>query len=604
MATQQPAPLPASAAECRRLGWDQVDIILVTGDAYVDHPSFGVALIGRLLQDLGYRVAILAQPRFNSPEDFRQFGPPRLFFGITAGNLDSIVANYSGNGKVRDTDAYSPHGSPWRSNIQSKENRYRPDRATLIYANLARAAYKDTAIVLGGVEASLRRFIHYDYKQERLRGSMLTDAKADILLYGMAEGAITEVARRLQQGESLYGIPGSCLRLTDRELQHHFPDAPHHEAITLLPSWQDIHHTTARFLDAEQTIDTHARALSPSLLLQGQQSGWVLQFPAPPPLTSREMDHIYGLPFTRKPHPATPDIPAYRMIRHSITIVRGCSGNCSFCAIARHQGAVISSRSSDSIVHEASVISKMDDFSGTISDLGGPTANLYKTHCNRSTCTRHDCLFPKVCPHLRIDEDAFLDLLTRVSAIRGVDHLFISSGLRMGLLLKTPRLLQQIITDHTPGSLKIAPEHTEKEVLNLMHKEEHQLLKDFVQECRRLAARMNKKVHFTPYIITAHPGCTVQHNRAMQAKLHQLGLQVRQPQDFTPTPGTLSTAMYVTELHCDKKTPIFVAKKRSDRMAQRQAIERKAPAKKMTRPQQTTPQGPSKPHKRKRRRKK
>ena len=335
------AHLPVSRQECKALGWDYVDIVLVTGDAYIDHPSFGVALIGRLLESHGYRVAILPQPHYDQTDDFRQFGRPRLFFGITAGNLDSIVANYSGNGKVRSSDAYSPNGNPWFGSEQTKVNRRRPDRASLLYANLARAAFKDVPVILGGIEASLRRFIHYDYKQERLRGSVLTDAKADLLVYGMGEKSIIETARRISENMPVDLIDGTCRRLTDREMTLQFPDMScpdNGQKIRLLPSWADIEKDKNLFMEAERTIDLQARGCSREILAQRQQSSWIVQYPASPPLTTAELDALYQLPFSRKPHPTTPDIPAYTMIRHSITIVRGCSGNCSFCAISRHQG--------------------------------------------------------------------------------------------------------------------------------------------------------------------------------------------------------------------------------------------------------------------------
>jgi uncharacterized radical SAM protein YgiQ len=570
--------LPTTRQECQARGWGHVDIILVTGDAYIDHPSFGVALIGRLLEVHGYRVVILPQPRYHHVDDFRQFGRPSLFFGITAGNLDSIVANYSGNGKVRTVDNYSACGNPWFDREQIKNNRRRPDRATLIYANLAKAAYKDVLVILGGIEASLRRFIHYDYKQERLRGSVLTDAKADLLVYGMGEKSIIEIAKRVSEKKHLQGIPGTCQRFADEEISTGFPP-PSPSGRTLkvhyLPSWEEIKKNKQLFMEAERIIDLQARSCSQEILVQHQQSSWLVQYPSFPPMTTEEMDRIYEMPFTRKPHPATPDIPAYTMIRHSITIVRGCSGNCSFCAITRHQGPVISTRSKDSILREASLVRDMEDFGGTITDLGGPTANLYGTRCLLKTCKKHDCLYPKVCDHLQVDEKALLDVLKSVAAIPGIMHVFISSGLRMELLLRTPFLLEALISEHLPGSIKIAPEHTEDEVLSLMHKEPHRYLCEFLRQCKIVARKINRKILFTPYIITAHPGCTLEHTKAMAKKLDKLELHVRQFQDFTPTPGTLSTAMYVTNLHRDQNTPLFVPRNQSDKKKQRSILEEK-----------------------------
>ncbi len=567
--------LPTTSQECEKLGWEYVDIVLVTGDAYIDHPAFGVALIGRLLEHHGYRVAILPQPRYDRTDDFERFGRPRLFFGITAGNLDSIVANYTGNGKVRFHDAYSPNGNAWFSEEQSKSNRRRPDRATLIYSNLARAAYKDVPTILGGVEASLRRFIHYDYKQERLRGSVLTDAKGDLLVYGMGEKSILEIASRLAGKQPLDTLHGTCRRLTDKEMLLEFPQyAGSGRTVRLLPSWTEIQTNRDLFLEAEQIIDRQARSCSDAVLAQRQQSSWLIQYPAQVPLSTAEMDALYDLPYSRMPHPSTPEVPAHRMIRNSITIVRGCSGNCSFCAICRHQGPIVSSRSKRSILQEAGRIRNSDNFDGTITDLGGPTANLYKTECSRKLCKKHDCLYPEVCRHLHIDGNALSELLAEISKLAGIEHVFISSGLRMELLLKTPHLLESLISKYLPGAMKIAPEHTEDDILILMHKEPHEKLLEFLAQCRAIAQKTGRKVVINPYIITAHPGCTEQHTARMAKKLKKLGLQVRQFQDFTPTPGTLSTAMYVTGLHRDTQKRIFIPKKASERKGQRQLLEK------------------------------
>ncbi len=569
--TDTPSPnhfLPASREEMTARGWDRVDIVLVTGDAYVDHPSFGIALIGRLLEANGYRVAVLAQPRHDDEEEFRRFGPPRLFFGISAGNLDSIVANYTGNAKVRDIDSYSPAGNPYFGKERQKKSRRRPDRASIRYASLARAAYRDVPVVLGGLEASLRRFTHWDYQQEKLRNSVLADAKADLLVYGMGERAVLEIARRLAEGASLQGIAGTCERLTDREKEERtFAGQP-----LTLPSWSEINNDQKKFLEAEATIDRHARALSSAPLLQRQQSGWLLQHGWPTPLSQEELDALYQLPFTRLPHPEAGEVPAHRMVRHSVTILRGCYGNCAFCAITRHQGPMVVSRSSFSVLAEIRQVAARPDFDGTVTDLGGPTANMYGTRCTKA-CTKRDCLLPKVCPNLEIDQGVFLELLRAAAKLPGVEHVFVSSGLRMELLLRTPELLRQILLHHTPGALKIAPEHTEDEVLRLMHKPGGGLLEDFLTTCRRIGRESGKKILFTPYFISSHPGCTVEHMRRLATEAGRLGLSLRQFQDFTPTPGTLSTAMYLAG--CDLKGhPIAVARNAGERRQQRSILER------------------------------
>lgn len=569
-------PLPITWEECKARGWAYLDILLVTGDGYIDHPSFGVALIGRLLESHGYKVAVLSQPRFDDNQDFLQFPSPRLFCGITAGCLDSIVANYSGNGKVRNSDNYSPDGNPWRTGDRSKKDRRRPDRATLIYTSLARSAFQGVPIVLGGIEASLRRFVHYDYKQDKLRGSFLTDAKADILVYGMGEKAVIKIAEKLRLGNGLDSIPGTCQRLTEEQLRSHYPhlEIKNSRETAILPSLDQIAGDKNLFLDAEIEIDRNLRAGSRRLLLQKQQSHWVLQHPVPAPLTPIELDKLYDLPFSRKPHPESQKIPAHRMIEHSVTIVRGCSGNCSFCAITRHQGPAIISRSKQSIIRECKQIAGMDSFRGTISDLGGPTANLYGTTCTIGGCKKRDCLYPKLCSHLHIDEELFLDLLKTVSGIEKIKHLFISSGLRMEILLQTPELLKRIARYHTPGSLKIAPEHSENDLLSLMHKEPHSLLQEFVARCREIGRESGKKVLLTPYVITSHPGSTVEHSRRMVRSMKKLDLQIRKFQDFTPTPGTLSTAMYVTGRQPGSKKPLFVPRNQTERTKQREIIEK------------------------------
>ncbi|MFN2365550.1 MAG: YgiQ family radical SAM protein [Desulfurivibrionaceae bacterium] len=558
--------LPASRREMLARGWDRPDVVLVTGDAYVDHPSFGVSLIGRWLEAHGYKVAILAQPRHQDSRDFRQFGEPRLFFGITGGNLDSIVANYTGSGKVRDQDSYSPGGNPYFGRIKCRRERRRPDRAASRYGALAREACPGVPIILGGLEASLRRFVHYDYQQARLRASVLTDAKADLLVYGMAEQAILTIAERLADNQPLSGIPGTCERLTEKE----YRQRARSEAPLPLPSWSEIEETPAAFMAAELAIDKEARAMSGQALCQKQQAMHVWQNRPAPPLEAPALDRLYNLPFQRTAHPDSGDIPAWRMVRDSVTIVRGCSGNCAFCAITRHQGAVVTSRSLESIVAEVRKIAGTGQFRGTISDLGGPTANLFATSCRVEKCRKHDCFFPNLCKNLEIDEERFLALLDRCEKVAGVKHLHISSGLRMELLLKTPKLLKRLIARHLPGAMKIAPEHTEDEVLRVMHKPGGRLLEDFLKLCRQLAG--SRPLRFVPYFIASHPGCSEGNMKSLAQKVEKLGLEVRQFQDFTPTPGTISTAMYVTGLDRDGNK-ITVARGATARRKQREVLE-------------------------------
>lgn len=560
--------LPTTHSEMLARGWDRPDIVLVTGDAYVDHPTFGIALIGRWLESQGYKVAILAQPRHHDHQDFLGFGAPRLFFGITGGNLDSIVSNYTGNARVRDEDSYSPGGNPYFGNKKQKSERRRPDRATIRYASLARAAFPEVPIILGGLEASLRRFVHYDYQQARLRASALTDAKADLLVFGMGEQAILSIARRIERNEPLSGIPGTCERLTEKEFNLRNKQEPSQP----LPSWQEISAKNANFMKAELAVDEHARSLSTKPLSQKQQAMYLWQNQPAAPLAQDELDILYNLPFQYVPHPNTPDIPAWRMVRHSVTIVRGCSGNCSFCAITRHQGPLVTSRSVASIAGEVKKISALSHFRGTISDLGGPTANLFATSCRIKNCKKHDCFYPELCKNLEPNEETFLELLDECEKIPGVKHLFISSGLRMELLLKTGKLLKKLLQKHLPGNMKIAPEHTEDNVLRLMHKPGGRLLPDFIERCRQLIGK--DKLQFIPYFISSHPGCSEKDMERLGEQARKIGLEVRQFQDFTPTPGTISTAMYVTGLDRDTGKKIQVAKGTTARKKQRQILER------------------------------
>ncbi len=557
-------------------GWDQVDVVLVTGDAYIDHPSFGISLIGRWLEAHGFRVGIISQPRLDTLEDISALGRPRLFFGVSAGNLDSIVANYTGNCRVRDTDAYSPEGNPYFPDMdRGKTGRRRPDRAVIRYANLVRQAFPGVFLVAGGLEASLRRFIHYDFQQQLLRNSILTDAKADLLVYGMGERAILEIARMLDDGVNPSGIAGTCERLSQREFQERIGSCGNE--LIFLPSWNEIAQARTRFLEAEIAIDRATRSADPPVLVQRQKSGqWIWQNRRASSMTTTELDQLYELPFSRMVHPFFGQVPAYEMIRHSITVVRGCCGNCAFCAINRHQGARVVSRSPGSVIKEAEMVAAMPGFRGTITDLGGPTANLYGVRCDRmDLCSRRDCLFPSLCRHLKIDGSRFSRLLQQVSRIKGVEHLFVSSGLRMDLLIRTPELLERIVRNHTPGALKIAPEHTESQVLRFMHKPDGDLLVRFLKMVREIKVRgRSGRAEVTAYFITAHPGCTLDHMKAMARRLRELRLSVRQFQDFTPTPGTLSTAMYVTGLSIPGGKRIFVARKRSERAAQRRVLER------------------------------
>ncbi len=564
--------LPVTKAEMHEFGWNEIDIVLVTGDAYIDHPSFGIAIIGRLLASHGYKVALLPQPRHIACEDFKRFGRPRLFFGISAGNLDSIVANYTGNARIRDVDAYSPEGNPYFDNTKEKKSRIRPDRATIRYAQLAREAYSDVPVILGGIEASLRRFVHYDFQQEKLRASALEDSKADLLVYGMGETQITEIAKRCETNQSLSGISGTCEIIN--ESLHCGSDEDNKNSLTL-PSFGAISENREDFLIAELIIESNAQAINPKILFQKQKSRWIRQNPPHSPLNAQELNNIYALPFTYAPHPAFKNIPAWNMIQNSITSVRGCPGNCSFCSITRHQGNIVISRDIDSILRETDKITKLAYFRGTINDIGGPTANLYGAGCKIGhKCSRKDCLNPEPCKNLDFNPEKFINLLKTLRCTKNINHIFVSSGLRYDLLLHTPGLMEELLLYHTPGRLKIAPENLSDNVLRLMHKSSSEVFREFIKLTHKISEKYNKKPAILPYYIASHPGSTLEDMKITATESIKIGIKSCSLQDFTPTPGSISTAMYYSNLDRDTKKEIFVAKTRTHRREQREIAEK------------------------------
>ena len=540
--------LPMTPDEVRDAGWDGVDVVLVTGDAYVDHPSFGAAVIGRTLQKQGYTVAILSQPDWRSCEDFRTFGKPRLFFGITSGNMDSMINKYTALRKVRNDDAYSEGGEPFR----------RPDRAAIVYGCRAREAFKDVPVVMGGIESSLRRFAHYDYWSDEIRRSVLLDAKADLLVYGMGERQAVEIARRLSGGEDIRAmrdIPGTMYPLAGSGAS---PPSPGPNVL-YLPAFEEVKSDPEMFSLATKLIiekaapygaASTASATAPRLLVQTHGKKAVVQVGPPPPLTTGQMDALYELPYTRKPHPRyVRPIPAFTMIRNSVTAMRGCFGGCSFCAIALHQGRDIQSRSPSSIVREMERIASSKGFDGTITDIGGPTANMYmmggrdRLRCAR--CTRPSCLYPAVCPNLNTDHGPLIRLLRRARRVRGVKHVFVSSGIRMDLALRSPEYIEEVARHHTGGRMKVAPEHVSERVLNLMKKPGIEVFERFVRLFEKFSPDKGDR-SVVPYIITSHPGTTITEAAELSRYLQKNGYRPREVQDFIPSPMTVSTSMYRT----------------------------------------------------------
>jgi len=535
-----PAPvLPMSRAEMDDLRWDACDVVLVTGDAYVDHPSFGVALIGRVLEAHGFRVGVIAQPDWRSAEPFRALGEPALFFGVTAGNMDSMVNRYTADRKHRSNDAYSPDDGP----------DLRPDRASLVYAQRCREAYSGVPVILGGIEASLRRAAHYDYWSDKVRRSLLLDAKADLILYGSAERAVVEVAHRLARGTPVGEF--TDLRGTVFARPTGTPD----DDAQRLPAYEEVRAEPLAFARAARTIHQHLHPDRGATLVQRHGDRDVVLRPPPVPLTTGELDRLYELPYTRRPHPAYAGrrLAAFEMIQNSITIVRGCSAGCTFCALAAHDGPVVQSRSRESVLREIErVRDTAPGFTGVISDLGGPTANLYGSACERpdgpGACRRLSCLHPRICKHLRAGHGALIKLYRQARQLQGVTQVLIGSGIRHDVALRSPEYVRELVRHHVGGYLKLAPEHVGAVTLDLMHKPDIDVFERFAERFAQESARVGKEQYIIPYFIAAHPGTDDGEMLAVALWLKRHGYRLDQVQTFLPAPMALATAMYHTGL--------------------------------------------------------
>ena len=577
-----PAPvLPMSREEMDLLGWDSCDIILVTGDAYVDHPSFGMAVIGRALEAQGFRVGIISQPDWTSAEDFRRLGKPNLFFGVTAGNMDSMVNRYTADRKIRSDDAYSPDG----------KGGTRPDRSVIVYAQRCREAYKDVPLIIGGIEASLRRIAHYDYWSDKIRRSVLIDSKADMLFYGNAERAIIELAHGLAAGKSLQEMreirgtafvlkqtPADWVELDSSELDepgelpshpdpyamepgcsqktvvHNIREVPREQrgrVVVRLPSYEQIKDDPVMYAHASRVFHLETNPGNARPLVQAHATREVWLNPPPLPLTTKELDRVFELPYTRKPHPAYGQarIPAYEMIRFSVNIMRGCFGGCTFCSITEHEGRIIQSRSEDSIVREVEAIRDLTpEFSGNISDLGGPTANMWRLHCKdvkiESACRRLSCVYPDICKNLNTDQTPLIHLYRRVRELSGIKRVFIASGLRYDLAVKTPAYVKELVTHHVGGYLKIAPEHSESGPLSHMMKPGMGSYDRFKQMFEKYSKEAGKEQYLIPYFIAAHPGTSDEDMMNLALWLKQNGFRPDQVQTFLPSPMAIASAMY------------------------------------------------------------
>ena len=558
--TSSAAPfLPMSRAEMQALGWDECDVVIVTGDAYVDHPSFGMAIIGRVLEAQGLRVGIIAQPDWQSAEAFRALGRPRLFFGITAGNMDSMVNRYTSERRLRHNDAYTPDGEGGR----------RPDRAVVVYAQRCREAYKGVPIVLGGIEAILRRVAHYDYWSDKLRRSVVLDAKADLVLYGNAERAVVDLARRLNSGEAIGDIDdlrGTLYARSAVPESWEVKDASHWDSqwqgrvrtpegrqpALRLPSLDDVSADKVAYAHASRVVHAETNPHNARALVQAHRDREVCLLPPPIPLTTEEMDAVYALPFRRLPHPSygKAKIPAYDMIRFSISIQRGCFGGCSFCSITEHEGRIIQSRSAESVLAELERLREEPGYTGVVSDLGGPTANMWRLGCKspkiEAACRRPSCLFPKVCSNLRTDHGPLIDLYRAARQAAGVKRVNIASGVRYDLAVEDPAYIRELVEHHVGGYLKIAPEHVAERPLAAMMKPGIGAYERFERLFNEASAKAGKKQFLIPYFIAAHPDTTDEDMLEVALWLKKHHYKLEQVQTFLPSPMSSATAMWHT----------------------------------------------------------
>jgi uncharacterized radical SAM protein YgiQ len=564
--------LPGSRKEMDALGWKQADIILFSGDAYVDHPSFGSAVIGRMLESAGYRVALIPQPNWQDDlRDFKKLGAPRLFFGVSAGNMDSMINHYTAARRRRHDDAYTSgnrHGA-------------RPDYPSIVYTKILKSLFPDTPVVLGGIEASLRRFTHYDYWKDILKPGILKDSGADYLFYGMAEYPIVYFADTLAQEKpisELHSIPN---------LQYFANEISGNSDIEMLASHEICMHDKAAFASNFVKIEQNANALEGKTLIQPIADQYLITNPSIPPLSTKKLDKIYSLPFTRIPHPRYHNkapIPAYEMIRHSVNIHRGCFGACAFCTIAAHQGRFVSSRSEKSIMKEVDKLTKMHDFKGHISDLGGPSANMYAMqpiNLNRCrVCKRASCIYPGICDNLNTDHTPLTKLYERVRNHQAVKKVTIGSGIRYDLILKAGEnyrraagsYLEQLIRFHVSGRLKVAPEHTEENVLKIMRKPGFELYQKLQSTFDRINNRHQLNQQLIPYFISSHPGCEYKDMQALSLKVKAGNIITEHAQDFTPTPMTLATVMYYTGKDPYTGKSVEVTKSLKEKAAQRDVL--------------------------------
>ena len=560
--------LPVTAQEMRALGWDAPDFVYVTGDAYVDHPSFGLAIISRVLEKNGYRVAMLPQPDWHSCEDFKRFGRPKLGFLVTAGVIDSMVNHYTAAKRGRSEDAYSPGGRAG----------HRPDRATAVYANRIREAYGSIPIAIGGVEASLRRFAHYDYWDDRVRNSMLVDSCADVLMFGMGERSILRVAEWIREGRDFaeMRIPGTCVMA--REVPEGFIE---------IPSMEETAKDKRTYAEAFKMQYDQQDPVRGKPVAQKHGKRYLLQNVPDMPLTRAEMDAVYALPYKRTWHPMYDKmggVPAISEVQFSISAVRGCFGACNFCALTFHQGRIVTSRSKESIVAEGKLLTKLPGFKGYIHDVGGPTANFREPACAKQlkcgACKDRQCLFPEPCKNMKADHREYIEILRALREIDGVKKVFVRSGIRFDYVLRDAKsgFLSELVKHHISGQLKVAPEHISNRVLSYMGKPEHDVFEDFAHRYKQANANAHMDQYLVPYFMSSHPGSTLEDAVALACYLKKSGMRPEQVQDFYPTPGTMSTAMFYTGLDPRDMKPVYVPRDPKEKAMQRALMQYYNPA--------------------------
>jgi uncharacterized radical SAM protein YgiQ len=559
--------LPMSRAEMDARGWRELDVLIITGDAYVDHPSFGAAMIGRVLEAAGWRVGIVAQPDWRDVESIKVMGAPRLFVGVTAGNLDSMVSNYTVARHKRKLDVYSAGGVAGR----------RPNHAAVVYAQMSRRAFPGVPVVLGGMEASMRRVAHYDYWEDKLRPSILTTSKADLLVYGMGERAVREIARRMDSGVGeLGGIAGTARLLGEKaSAAADFADC------VVLPSWEELQADVRLLLPLTKVTEAQQSPYCGKRLVQMHGKRAVVMEAPAMPVDGPELDELYAYPFQRRAHPSYQEpVPGFATIKDSVIVSRGCAGGCTFCGLGLHQGKFLSSRSVESVLEEVRGLTGLESFRGTVSDLGGPTANLFGAangHVEACMgCHRPSCLWPGICPHFEIHEQPGLDLLRSVRNLPGVKHVFVQSGIRMDVAMRTPEYLRELVMYHVSGHLKVAPEHLHPEVLRRMRKPVGDF-PAFMEKFREFSRDAGKKQYLVPYFISSFPGCTAKEMGVVEEFLKRERWNLQQVQDFIPLPMTAATAMYVTGLDIHTGKPIPVARNAGEREQQKRMLRPNAP---------------------------